>query len=173
MKRMSNLALKSFSLVFLSFALAHGDEPRITFEKGTPPEAGIPREAEAQEKPDQTDHGTLAKVLGDTVESAKVRYFSNVWTNEKQVSEYLAGLLANDRTKTYTFQIWQQALTMPEIECQVTYKNHQEGRLLLWDTCACVRDATGKWWFVSLFEYYHAKHPDGTRSLAPKTPKKE
>ncbi len=157
--------------LFLSLAMARADEPRITFEKPQRPESGIPQEATAQQKMDDADHGTLGKILGDTLESVTVRYFSGVWTDEKQVREYLAGLLSDDRTKAYTFEIWSQPVGVPEVECLLSFKNHQEGRLLLWNTCACVRDAAGKWWFVTTFDYFHRKHPKGDRSLVPKETK--
>ena len=38
-----------------------------------------------------------------------------------------------------------------------------EGRLLVWRTEACFRDAAGRWWFVSLLDYFHNHHPSGDR----------
>ena len=55
----------------------------------------------------------------------------------------------------------------PEIECLLTFKNDREGRLLLWQTVGCLRDGTGKWWFISPQQYFHRKHPKGDRTLVP------
>ena len=144
-------------------------EPRIVFKNR--PESGIPKEARSQEKVDPDSHGTLAKVLGDSLQTITVRYFGGEWPDQKQVASYLTGLLADERTDTYTFQIWSQGVGEPEIECLLTFKNHQQGRLLLWGTTACVRDSAGKWWFVTVFDYFHRKHPKGDRSLVRESSK--
>lgn len=143
-------------------------EPSISFENR--PESGIPHEARLHEKVDPHSHGTLAQVLGGSMQSVTVRYFSDRWTDEEQVRDYLTGLLADDRTETYTFQIWSQDVGVPDIECLLTFKNRAQGRLLLCDAAACVRDDAGKWWFVSLFDYFHRNHPKGDRSLADPAP---
>jgi hypothetical protein len=155
-------------LLPLLAATLYAEEPRIVFDNR--PESGIPREARLQEMVDTQSHGTLAKVLGDSVQLVSVRYFSSEWSEKKQVSAYLTGLLADQRTEAYTFQIWSQGVGEPEIECLLTFKNHKQGRLLLWGTTACVRDDAGKWWFVSAFDYFHRKHPKGDRSLAKTAP---
>ena len=148
----------------------HAEEPRIIFDNR--PESGIPLEAQKQEAGGGArSHGTLAKLLGDSVRTVSVRYFSNVWSDQKQVTAYLAGLLSDDRTEAYTFQIWSQRVGVPDIECLLTFKNDQPGgKLLVWGTEACVRDASGKWWFVPIFDYFHSKHPKGDRSLVRKAP---
>jgi hypothetical protein len=163
--------MKLLLFFLLSFAISRAAEPRIVFENR--PEFGIPREAEQQAKVDPNSHGTLTQVLGDTLQTVTVRYFSNVWTDQKQVSDYLVGLLVDQRTATFTFQIWSQGVGVPDIECILTFKNHRQGKLLVWDTTACVLDDTGKWWFVSVFDYYHQKHPKESKSPAHKTPQEK
>jgi len=163
--------MKTAFILLLLAATTHAAEPQIVFDKQpVHPAPGIPREAKLQETVDPHGHGTLAKLLGDSVQSMTVHYFSDVWTDKKQVSDYLVGLLADDSTETYTFQIWSQVVGEPEIECSLTFKNQKQGRLLLWGTTACVCDSTGKWWFVSVFDYFHRKNPKGDRSLAKKAP---
>ena len=66
---------------------------------------------------------------------------------------------------------------MPEIEGVVEFtdeyrnklfaekKDCREGRLLIWNTEACFRDATGRWYFVTAFDQFHRSHPKGDRSL--------
>jgi hypothetical protein len=163
--------MKTALLLLLLAATVHAAVPPIVFDKQPiHPEAGIPEEATRQSKVDPQDHGTLAQVLGDSVQSVTVRYYSDVWKDPKQVGEYLTGLLANDDTHTYTFQIWSQGVDVPEIECALTFKNQKQGRLLLWQTAACVCDSNGKWWFVNLYDYFHSKNPKGVRSYAKKTP---
>lgn len=153
------------SLPWISWAA----EPQIVFKNQ--PESGIPDEARLQEKVDPASHGTLAKVLGDSLQTITVRYFSGEWPDQKQVAGYLTGLLVDEGTATYTFQIWSQGVGEPEIECLLTFKGRVEGRLLIWGTTACLRDAAGKWWFVSIYDYFHRKHPKGNRGLVRESPK--
>ena len=162
--------MKSVLFLLLLAVASHAEAPRIVFDNR--PESGIPREAKLQEKVNPQSHGTLAKLLGDSVQTVTVRYFTDLWTDKKQVSDYLTGLLSDERTETYTFQIWSQGVQQPEIECILTFNNHEQGRLLLWGGTACIRDAAGKWWFVTTSDYYHRKHPKGDRTLARPIPKK-
>ena len=161
--------MKTALLLFVLAAAVYAAEPSIVFDtQPYHPESGMPDEARLQQKVDPKGHGTLAKLLGDSVQSVKVRYYSKKWADPKQVSDYLAGLLSVDSTETYTFQIWSQGVDEPEIECALIFKDQKKGRLLIWGTVACVRDSAGKWWFVSIFDYFHAKHPQGKRELAKK-----
>jgi hypothetical protein len=162
--------MKIFIVLLWLAAVAHAGTPRFVFENR--PESGIPLEAQLQQKVDSNSHGTLAKLVGGSIDTVTVRYFSDAWPDKAQVADYLAGLLTDDQTEMYTFQIWSQGVVEPEIECLLTFKNRKQGRLLLWGTVACVRDDAGKWWFVSSFDYYHRKHPKGDRNLARKDSKK-
>jgi hypothetical protein len=139
----------------------------IRFEIQTnPPEIGIPEEARRQKMIHDDSHGTIAQLLGDTLDSVTVRYFSNIWTNQEQVSDYVLGMLADKRTETYSWQVWSQLVGEPEIDCLLTFKNHRQGRLLVWGTAVCLRDEKGRWWFVNVFDYFHLKNPRGTRILS-------
>ena len=176
--------MKTLFLVLLFGITASGGEPSIIFDNR--PESGIPPEARAQEQVDSKSHGTLSGLVGDSIKTVRVRHFSAAsWPNEKPVREYVAGVLTNKLTECYTFQIWSQGVAEPEIECLIDFtddyrnkaalaehKPYHEGRLLIWQTEACFRDATGRWWFVSLFDYFHGHHPSGNRDLShEKTPK--
>ncbi len=174
--------MKILLLITLVVVSARAAEIPIVFENR--PEFGVPIEAQRQEHSvpaeaqlhDQSDHGShgpLSKALGDSLESVTVRYFNKAWTDQKQVTSYLTGLLADPKTEMYAFQIWQQSVGEPEIECILNFKQGSQGRLLLWGTAACYRDQSGKWWFLSVFDYYHRQHPQGTRSSATKPTKKE
>ena len=93
--------MKTALILLLLAATTHAAEPQIVFDKQpVHPASGIPREAKLQEKVDPNSHGTLAKLLGDSVQSMTVHYFSDVWTDKKQVGDYLVGLLADDSTET-------------------------------------------------------------------------
>lgn len=161
--------MKALLFFLLSLTVSRAVEPQIIFNIQTNHlERGIPSEAQQQEKVNPRSHGTLAQVLSNTLDTVTVRYFNNGWTNQAQVRAYVAGIFADAHTETYTFQIWQQGVGAPEIECLLQFKNQQQGRLLLWDTACCVRDANGKWWFVSTFDFFHRKHPKGNRKLSHK-----
>ena len=168
--------MKTNFITLLLAITAYGGEPSIVFDNR--PESGIPLEAKAQERVDAMSHGTLAELVGDSIKSIRVRYFNKEsWTSENQVKAYLAGLLTNKFTEVYTFQIWSQVVGEPEIECLIDFTDDHrnklrgehalyEGKLLLWGTAACYRDATGKWRFVTTFDYFHAHHPSGNRELS-------
>jgi hypothetical protein len=102
--------------------------------------------------------------MADSVQTITVQYASKEWA-DKELTQYLAGLIAATSTATYTFQIWSQLVLEPEVECAIRFKDQKQGKLLLWDTCGCYQDSQGRWWFLSLFDYYHANHPHGTRRI--------
>lgn len=143
---------------------AQASQPNVEFDpKDEPSIRGVPEEASLQAEKSPKSHGTLARLIGDSIQSFKVLYASRDWT-EKQLREYLAGLVTDDSTAIYTCQIWSQRVLDPEVECSITFKDQKQGKLLLWQTCACVQDSRGKWWFVSVFDYFHKHHPRGNRS---------
>jgi hypothetical protein len=174
-----NQSVKTIILVLLSGITAFGGEPSIIFDNR--PESGIPLDAMTQttnESADAKSHATLSELMGSSIKTVRVRYFSpSTWIGEHQ-RDYLAGLLTNKFTASYTFQIWSQLVGEPEIECLIDFtdecrnkvyaehKLYHEGRLLIWGTVACYRDAAGRWWYVTLFDYYHAHHPSGQRELS-------
>lgn len=176
-----------------------GEEPKIVFDNR--PEMGVPLEARAQTRVDSEElkklYATLTVQEGEgqwpytfhntvsTIKTVRIRYFNKeTWKSEKQAREYVRGFLANKSSGLNSFQIWSQGVGVPEIECLVDFtdeyrnklrdeqKRCDTGRLLIWNTEACFRDATGRWWFVNGFDYYHSSHPKGDRRLAkPKQPK--
>lgn len=169
--------MKTALILFLLGAMTHAAELPMVFDlQPSHPTVGMPKEAELQVKAmrqmfkDHSNHGSLAQVLGDSLQSVTIHHFSKVWTDQKQVRDYLTGLLADESTQTYLTPNWSQILLDPEIDCALTFKNQKQGRLLLWGTVACVCDSAGRWWFVSDFYYFHGQHPGGNRSLAKKHP---
>jgi len=172
----------------LSAGTVSGGEPSIVFDNR--PEAGIPEEAKAQERrnPPLTaeEKALIAKeypvkfptLIAGTIKSVRIRYFNKeTWASEKDARDYVAGFLGNKASEVYGWQIWSQGVEVPEIECIVEFtdeyrkklfaekKECREGRLLIWNTESCFRDATGKWYFVSAFDQFHRAHPKGEREL--------
>lgn len=170
-RRCSTVSMNSIILLLLGASICAAAPPKVVFDNT--PERGIPREARAQERDGHESLGTVADILGDSLATIRVRYFNDSWKSQKQVSDYIAGLIIDPSTKTYTRQLWSQDVGEPEIECLLTFKDYTEGRLLLWQTVGCLRDGRGNWWFISPFDYFHRKHPKGDRTLArpPKTSK--
>ena len=177
-------------LAFIIFALslsANADEPSIVIDNT--PEQGIPAEALAQQHRKLTaqEEALIAKgenpikftsLTDGTIKSVRIRYFSSkTWATEKDVREYVAGMLKNKASDAFRFQVWSQGAVAPEIECIVEFteehrkkllaenKGCAEGRLLIWETTCCYRDATGNWSFVTLFDQFHRSHPKGDRRL--------
>jgi len=170
----------------LSAGPASGEEPSIVFDNR--PEAGIPEEAKAQEHRKMTaqEEALAAKeypvkfptLTAGTIKSVRIRYFNKeTWASEKDARDYVAGFLGNKASAVFGFQIWSQGVGVPEIECIVEFtdeyrkklraekKGCREGRLLIWNTESCFRDATGRWYFVSAFDQFHRAHPKGNREL--------
>jgi hypothetical protein len=154
-----------------------GKEPSIVFDDR--PEAGVPPEALAQKTDQGFGNETLHAMTQGTIKTIRIRYFNKkTWATEGQAREYVAGILAHESQGVFGFQIWSQLVSVPEIECFVEFtdeyrekllhdhKPYREGRLLIWNTESCFRDATGRWWFVSLFDYFHSAHPKGDRKLS-------
>ncbi len=157
-------------------------KPSIVFDNR--PESGVPREALAQKLKLTAQEESLAfkgfRALTDgTIKTVRIRYFNKeTWKSENESAEYVAGFLAHESLGVWGFQIWSQSVAVPEIECIVEFTDehreqlageskgfHPEGRLLIWNTEACFRDATGRWWFVNAFDHFHRSHPKGDRAL--------
>ena len=120
----------------------------------------------------------LGTLTADTIKTVRIRYYNKeTWATEKQAREYVAGFLAHGSLDVFDFQIWSQGVGVPEIECIVEFtdeyrkkllaeqKPFREGRLLIWNTESCFRDATGRWRFVNAFDHFHRSHPKRDREL--------
>jgi hypothetical protein len=177
--RLQETIMKTIGFVLLLVSAVHGKEPSIVFDHR--PEAGVPREALAQQetKSGQKPPSSLYELTDGTIKTVRIRYFNrNTWATEELAGEYVRGFLAHKSLETFGFQVWSQSVRVPEIECFVEFtdeyreelredeKECREGRLLIWRTESCFRDATGRWLFVSAFDHFHRAHPQGNRKLA-------
>lgn len=168
------------------------DEFEIVFDPR--PEFGLPAEAAAQERgrrvPEPMEEkGTdaaevpeppkLHELAAGAIKRVRIRYFNKeTWATEDDARAYVRGFLSQEKSTAHGTQMWSQIVGMPEIECLIDFtdahraklrerhRDLREGRLVLWNTECCFRDATGRWWFVGAFDHFHAAHPKGTRSLA-------
>jgi len=165
-------------------APVNGGEPSIVFDNR--PEWGIPAEALAQKLKLTAQEKLLAAkdvnfhtLFAGTIKTVRIRYFNKeTWATEAQARAYVAGFLAHKSLSVFGFQIWSQGVGVPEIECIVEFtdayrkkllaenKPCREGRLLIWNTESCFRDATGRWLFVDAFDHFHRSHPKGNRDNA-------
>ncbi|HVX15787.1 MAG TPA: hypothetical protein VHC22_31685 [Pirellulales bacterium] len=162
-----------------------GEKPSIVFDNR--PEMGVPAEALAQmrERPPQEAFPAKPRpqmfhdLTEGTIKTVRIRYFNkDTWAADEAARDYVAGFLANESLGVFGFQIWSQGVGVPEIECVIEFTDEHrkqlleeqkpclEGRLLIWNTEACFRDATGRWWFVNAFDHFHRSHPRGDRKLA-------
>ena len=173
-------------LILLFASSVYGGGPAILFDKH--PESGIPPEARAQARTNSLSgaHGSLSPWLRDSVKALRVQYFNpESWKTEDQVRAYLGALTTNQFTELYGFQVWSEGVGTPEIECLVDFNEEyqrevlaqehkacHQGRLLLWQTEACFRDGTGRWWFVTVFDHFNRHHPLGDRALVRKEERK-
>jgi hypothetical protein len=99
--------MKTFFFLLVFGITASGAEPSIVFDNR--PEQGIPLEASAQNAVDSKSHGALTDLVGDSIKTVRVRYFSSAsWSSEKQLRDYVAGALTNKLAECYTSQIWSQ-----------------------------------------------------------------
>lgn len=163
-------------------------EPIVVFDNR--PELGIPLEAEVQMRAVLSEKSALGKgsnletLAGNNIKTIRIRYYDKkTWASEEQVSKYVAGYLSQ-KLPAFRSPFWSEGLALPQIECIVEFTDEcrnkllaerqpcHEGRLLMWATESCFRDATGKWWFIGLFDYYHRFHPQGSRELTRPLPKK-
>ena len=164
--------------------LLFGQGPPIVFDDR--PDAGVPPEARAQKpdvRPAEGPPRTLHAMTDGTIKTVRIRYFNRAaWASEAQAREYVAGFLADTTLEGFDFQIWSQMVGRPELECVVEFTDayleklrptgrpvQREGRLLIWNTESCFRDATGRWRFVTAFNYFHKAHPNGDRKLVRAT----
>ena len=171
-----------FLLCILCTLAVEADEPPVVVDNR--PEVGIPREARDQAR--AAGDGTVVGVgprfrdLTDkTIKTVRIRYFnSKTWATEQAACDYVAKFLRDESAGCFTYQPWSQGVALPEIECIVEFtdehrrkclsesKECREGRLLIWETESCFRDASGKWWFVTVYDHFHRFHPNGDPSRA-------
>ena len=160
----------------------HADEERPVIEFDNLPLAGIPLEAALQAyKPEFVrQNKKFHSIVDGKIKRVRIRYMDDrTWKKKENVQTYLGKILTNEKHEAYGSQIWSQGVHLPEIECVIEFteehiaefrekrvRSYREGVLLLWESVACYRDATGKWWFVSLFDEYHRSHPNGSRELS-------
>lgn len=185
---LQRLLLAMILVAGLCWSTVRADEPTVVFDNR--PEFGIPLEAEVQMRAVLSDKSAAGKgsnlesLAGNKIKTVRIRYYDKkTWASKEQVSKYVAGFLTR-KLPAGRYPVWSEGLAMPQIECFVEftdeYRNRlfaerqpcHEGRLLMWGTESCFRDATGKWWFIGLFDYFHRFHPTGTRELAQPQPKK-
>lgn len=187
-------AIPALALIFvLAGQVSRTDEkePSIVFDNH--PEVGLPAEALAQmdakypakaaKRPAKeeglSDPPKLHEITAGTIKTVRIRYYNkDTWATEEQAREYVRGFLAHKSLDAFGWQVWSQGVDMPEIECLIDFTDEYrkklrdeekpcaEGRLLIWNTESCFRDATGHWWFVSAFNHFHAAHPKGNRENA-------
>ena len=171
-----------------AFEIVGRSGPSIVFDSH--PELGIPPEALTQKLKLTAQEELLAAkewpvklhtLTDGTIKTVRIRYFNKEsWATEKEAHDYVAAFLAHKSLPVYGFQVWSQGVVVPEVECLIDFTDQhrkklldenkacQEGRLLLWHTECCYRDATGRWWFVNAFDHFHRSHPKGNRNLAKK-----
>lgn len=184
---MQLLAIIGIGLIgVLSADSVSNEEPKIVFDNR--PESGIPLEAKAQvdrkltarekELAAKADGIKFHALTAGTIKRVRIRYFNKeTWKSDKEASKYVAGFLGNQSSGVFGFQIWSQDVGVPEIECIVEFTDEhreklvaqnkpcREGRLLIWNTEVCFRDATGRWYYVTAFDQFHRAHPKGDRRL--------
>ena len=145
------------------------DEMTITFDKI--PDAGIPVAAQLQNNEPLPEPLLWGEVFAGKFKSANMRYFdAETWETQKQAKQYLTGYLKREDIQISSRVRWSQGVGIPEIECSIEfaddYRNSTDGKfrygkLLIWNTVACFRDANGTWHFLTNGDYFHLHHPDG------------
>ncbi len=148
------------------------------------PESGIPLEATEQmkarqRKSEKSVSRGFREMTQGTIQTVRIRYYNKkIWPTLQQVRAYIAGFLSAKTTGAGNYYFWSESLVEPQIECLVDFteayrqklqsegKSCHVGRLLIWQTEACYRDGTGRWWFVNAFDYFHKAHPNGDRTLS-------
>ena len=156
-------------LATLVLSSASIDEMKITFDKK--PDAGIPVEAQLQNNKPLPKPLLWGEVFAGKFKSANIRYFdAETWKTQKEVKQYLTGYLEREDTQVFSHAPWAQGVGVPEIECSIEFTDDYRkstdgkfryGKLLIWNTVACFRDADGTWHFLTNGDYFHLHHPDG------------
>lgn len=164
MKCLLAVCLATLILSAVSF-----DEMKITFDKK--PDAGIPVAAQLQNNERLPKPLLWGEVFAGKFKSANIRYFDpNTWKTKKQVKQYLTGFLKREDIQIFSRVPWAQGVGVPEIECSIEFTDDYRkstdgkfkyGKLLIWKTVACFRDANGTWHFLTNGDYFHLHHPDG------------
>ena len=149
------------------------DDMTTTFDEK--PEPGIPIAAQLQNNKRLAKPLLWGDVFAGKFESANIRYFdAETWETEKQVKQYLIEYLECEDTRVHSQPPWAQGVGVPEIECSIRFKDDYRkstdrkfryGKLLIWKTVACFRDANGTWHFLTNGDYFHLHHPEGDLEL--------
>lgn len=166
----------AFCCVTFILSLVAAEEITTTFD--AKPESGIPVSAQLQNSERLTKPLLWGDVFAGKIESVSIRYFdSETWKTKKQVRQYLIGFLKREDIQIFSSAPWAQGVGVPEIECSIKFKdeyrnsfdkNFKYGKLLIWNTVACFRDANGTWCFLTNGDYFHLHHPAGDPGVKAK-----
>jgi hypothetical protein len=158
------------ALISSSFSF---QEMKTTFDEK--PESGIPIAAQLQNNERLTKPLLWGDVFAGKFESASIRYFDvETWETKSQVKQYLMEYLKCEDTQIFSCVPWAQGVGVPEIECSIRFKDDYRkstdrkfryGKLHIWKTVACFRDADGVWHFLTNAEHFRLHHPQGDSKL--------
>jgi hypothetical protein len=166
----------AFCCAALLLSFAPPDEITANFEDK--PDSGIPVAAQLQKNEKLAIPLLWGDVFTGKFESVNIRYFdAETWKTQKQVKQYLLGFLKRDDIRVFSHVPWAQGVGVPEIECSIEFKDDYRkstdrkfryGKLLIWNTVACFRDANGTWHFLTNGDYFHLHHPAGDPEVKAK-----
>ena len=167
-----------FAVCCFTFILSFGSTDEITTTFDEKPDSGIPIGAQLQNRERLTKPLLWGDVFAGKFESVSIRYFdSETWKTKKQVRQYLIGFLKREDIQIHSNVPWAQGVGVPEIECSLKFKDEYRkssdekfkyGKLLIWNTVACFRDANGTWHFLTNGDYFHLHHPGGDPEVKAK-----
>ena len=121
------------------------------------PEYGIPSRGDTSKKDWHEDHGTISKILGDSVVRIRFRYFSQKWKDADDVRAYVKDVLTDTNSKTYTAPVWDSVLNT-DVECIIYFRNGKHGVWLLQGWTSCFQDSSGKYWFATHMQKRKEEH---------------
>ena len=149
MPPLTNATLIALFFISIKTAFASEASPRFIFD--AVPEPGLPAEAIRAQKSASSERTPVSKVVHETTDFVKVRYFSpQAFRDTAQVERYLRRLLALRSGFTTPIIHWAEGLGTPSIEATLWISDSNgRGRLLVWPGRAAYQDSQGVWWFTS------------------------
>jgi len=138
------------------------DVPKEARDAGVGPDKNAPRDPSTKIEfgvvKDPSDHGPLSKLVDGKIAALNVTWADPArFSDQAQAADFLRQRLHSPRGRSYTFQVWSQALAVPMLTADVVHVGGKPGRLLVWpygetparDTAALYvyLDGDGNWWF--------------------------
>jgi hypothetical protein len=150
-------------ILLLGFTTTSASEIEIVYDPG------LPNRGDTSKEDWHRDHGSIAKILGDTVARVRIRYYDpRRWKDADEVRAYLTAVLRDRKSETFEAPIWQEGFDTT-VEAVIEFKDGTRGIWALDGRLSCLQDSGGKYWFALHEDAWRAVQDARKQAAGPTT----